>query len=76
MKYILRMAKVDTPGQLVFDDMRQAVNAACVAIMRDAGHPEEILSEDGRIVMTHEEISAEWARRVRTGKAAPPPLRG
>jgi hypothetical protein len=76
MKYILRMAKVDSPGQLVFDDVRQAVNAACVAIMRDAGHPEEILSEDGRIVMTHEEISAEWARRIRTGSAAPRPVRG
>jgi hypothetical protein len=64
------MAKVDSPGQLVFDDFRQAVNAACVAIMRDEGHPEEILAEDGRVMMTHDEIGAEWARRIRGGGTA------
>ncbi|MFH1842653.1 MAG: hypothetical protein ABIF77_05555 [bacterium] len=68
MKYILRMAKVAKPGDLVFDNLKKALNAACVAIELDDAYPEKILAEDGRTIMTHEQINAEWSRRVDAGR--------
>lgn len=68
MRFILRMAKVAPDDRLVFDDLKKAINAACVAIEFEDAHPEEILAEDGRVLMTHDQISAEWARRLKAGQ--------
>jgi hypothetical protein len=48
----------------VFRDLRDAIRAACACIDEEGTHPEEILAGDGRVVMTHDQIGLEWARRT------------
>jgi hypothetical protein len=67
MKYFLRVAGVAPPDQQVFHDLQQAIKAACVAIESADVFPEEILAEDGRVMLTHDQICQEWARGLEGG---------
>ncbi len=63
MKYTLRVLTVHDPQLRTFDDLEEAVAAACDCIERPGAFPEEILGDDGTVVMNVDMIGQAWCAR-------------